>query len=81
MFHYPWILLSIVLVAWELQEDSQFSSVVPNLPEATNYASLWATKDAQQVKDSKIFWSLMEMKIHMAINRKPRLSLIMYANL
>lgn len=46
-FHYAWLLLSIVLVAWELPEDSQFPSVMPDLPEATKYALLWATKDAQ----------------------------------
>jgi len=45
-FYYAWLLLSIVLVAWELPEDIQFPSVVPDLLEATNYASLWVTKDA-----------------------------------
>jgi len=54
-FHYAWLLLSIVLVAWELLEDSQFPSVTSDLPEAVKYASLWATKDAQHIKDSKIF--------------------------
>jgi len=54
-FHYEWLLLSIVLVAWELPKDSQFTSVVPELPEALKYASLWVTKDAHHIKDSKIF--------------------------
>lgn len=47
MFHYTWLLLSVVLVAWELPEDSQFPSVARDLPEAVKYASLWATKDVQ----------------------------------
>ena len=47
MFHYAWFLLSIVLVVWELPEDSEFPSVAPDLPEVAKYASLWATKDAQ----------------------------------
>jgi len=45
-FHYAWLLLSIVLVAWELLEDSQFPSIALDLPEAAKYASLWVTKDA-----------------------------------
>ena len=54
-FHYTWLLLSIVLVGWELPEDSRIPSVVPDLPKVAKYASLWATKDAQCIKDSKIF--------------------------
>lgn len=80
-FHYAWILLSIVLVAWELLEEIQFPSVVPNLPKAAKYAFLWVTKDAQCIKDSTIFWILMEMKICMAINHKPQLSPTMFDKL
>ena len=80
-FHYVWLMLSIVLVAWELLEDSQFLSVEPDLPKAVKYALFWVTKDAQCIKDSKIFWILMVMNICMAINRKPRLSLTVFANL
>ena len=69
-----WLLLSIMLVAWELPEDSQFPSVALDLPEAVRYASLWATKDPQRIKDNNIFWILMEMNVRMAINRKPWLS-------
>jgi len=46
-FHYSWILLWIVLVAWELPEESQLPSVMQDLSEAMKYASLWVTKDAQ----------------------------------
>lgn len=59
-----------MLVAWELPEDSQFPSIVPDLPKATKYASLWVTKDPQQIKGNNIFWILMEMNVNMAINRK-----------
>ncbi len=45
-FHYVWLLLLIVLVAWELQEDNRFPLVAPKLPEAVKHTSLWATKDA-----------------------------------
>lgn len=45
-----------------------------NFPEAVKFALLWATKDAEQVRESKVFWVLMEMSINMAINCKPRLS-------
>jgi len=31
-------------------------------------------KDPQRVKDNKVFWILMEMSIHMAINYKSWLS-------
>ena len=74
-----WLLLSIVLVAWELPKDSQFPLVAPDLPEAAKYTSLWATKDAKRIKDSKIFWILMEMNICMTINHKPRLLPIMFS--
>ena len=81
MFHYAWLLLSIVLVAWELHEDKEFPSVALDLPMAVKYVAMWVTKDAQQIKESKIFWVLMEMNIQMGINRKPRLSPIVYASL
>lgn len=54
MFQYAWLVLSIVLVACALPEDSQFPLVVQDLLEATKFTSLWATKDAQRVKDSKV---------------------------
>jgi len=41
---------------------------------SSKFASLWATKDADRVKKRKVFWVLMEVSIHAAINRKPRLS-------
>lgn len=46
MFHYVWLLLSIVLVVWEILEDSQFPSVTPYLLEVSKYDLLWVTKDA-----------------------------------
>ena len=49
MFHYAWLLLSIVLIAWEFPKDIQFPSIT------AMYTSLWATKDAQRIKDNKIF--------------------------
>lgn len=73
-FHYAWLLLLIVLVAWELPQDTQFPSIVPELLEAMKYASLWATKDVQHIKDNKIFQIFMEINIYMAINHRPQLS-------
>lgn len=73
-FHYAWLLLSIVLVTWELPEDIQFTSVTLDLPEEGRYASLWAAKDVQCIKDRKIFWISMEINISMAINHKPSLA-------
>lgn len=81
MFHYVWLLLSIVLVAWELLEDGQFPSIALDLPEAMKNALLWETKEAQRIKDIKIYWILMEMNIHMAINHKLQLSSTVYTNL
>ncbi len=63
--------VSIVLVAWELPEDSWFSSIAQDLPEAAKYASLWETRDTQKIRESKIFWVLMEMNIRMGINSEP----------
>jgi len=76
-----WLLLSIVLAAWELSEDSQFPSVALDLPEARKYSLLWVNKDAQRTKDNNILWILMEMNIHMAINHKPQLLPTLFANL
>lgn len=41
------------------------------LLEATQFSSLWATKDATRVTKTKVFWVLMEVSLHMAINQKP----------
>lgn len=80
-FHYPWFLLSIVLVAWELPEDNQFPLVVLDLPEVAKFASLWVTKGVARVKDARIFWVLMEASIHTVINHKPRLSSTVFEQL
>lgn len=81
MFHYAWIMLSIVLVAWDSAEDSQLPSIALDLPKAAKYALLWETKDAQCIRQSNIFWVLMEMNIWMGINCKPRFFPIVYASL
>ena len=55
-FHYVWLLLLIVLVAWELLKDNQFPSITLDLLEdPVKYASWWVTKDAQRIKEIKIF--------------------------
>jgi len=73
-FHYAWLLLSIVLVARELPEDNQFSTINRDLSEAVKYASLWATKDSNRICNSKIFWVFMEINLKIGINRKLQLS-------
>jgi len=60
--------LSIILVAWELPEDSQFPPIVSDLLEVAKFASLRAIEDAERIKDSKIFWLLMEENICATIN-------------
>jgi len=62
-FHYAWLFLSILLVTWELPEDSQCPSIEQDLPEAAKYALLWATKDTKRIRETKIFWVLMEVSI------------------
>jgi len=44
-FHYAWFLLSIMLVAWDLLEDNWFPPMEAKFLEATQFASLWATKN------------------------------------
>lgn len=51
-------------------EDSQFPTVVRDLPEATKYALMWDTKDMCKIRDSKILWVFMEMNTRMGINCK-----------
>lgn len=70
MIHYAWLLLSIVLMAGELPEDSHFPIIDRDLPKAAKYALLWATKDAKRIHNSKILLVFMEMNLIMEINRK-----------
>jgi len=72
-FHYACLLLSILLVAWKFLEDNQFPLQAEDLPEATKFASLWTIKDLERIKESKIFWILMEMYLQVAITQRPRL--------
>lgn len=65
-------------MARELPEDSQFPIIDRDLLESTKYTSLWATKDAKRISDSKIFWVFMGMNLRMGINLKPRLSPTIY---
>lgn len=39
-FHYVWLFLSIVLVSWELPEDSQFPPLKTGFPEVAQFASI-----------------------------------------
>ena len=64
-----------------IAKDSQFPIIDKELPETAKYASLWATKDATRIRDSKIFWVLMEMNIRMWINHKSQLSATIYNSL
>ena len=68
-FHYTWLLLSIVLVAWRLPEDSQFPLHKDELPKAARFALLWARKDVARIKETNILWVLMEMDLQMVINQ------------
>ena len=80
-FQYAWLLLSIVLLAGEMLEDSQFPIIDRDLLEAVKYSSLWATKDVTRIRDIKIFWVFMEMNLRMGINRKSWLSPTIYNSL
>lgn len=63
--------MSIVLTTRELLEDSQFPIIDKDLLEAMKYASLWAAKDANRIRDGKIFLVFMEMNLRMGINCNP----------
>ena len=80
-FHYAWLLLSIVIVAVDLPEDSQYPITDRDFPEAVKYASLWSTKDASRIRENKIFWVFMKMNLRMGINHKLRLSPTVYNSL
>lgn len=54
-FHYVWLLLSIVLVAWELSRESQFRPLEKGLLKVAQFASLWDTKDVVRVMETKVF--------------------------
>lgn len=45
------------------------------------FTSLWATKDATRVTETKIFWVFMEASIYMDINQCPMLSPTLYEQL
>lgn len=72
-----WLLLSIMLVAWDLLEDSQFPPVDKGLLEVAQFSSLWATKDIVRVMETKVLWELMEV----AINQKLQLSPMVFEKL
>lgn len=80
-FHYAWLLLSIVLVAWELLKASQIPSLKEGLLEVAQFASLSSIKDVGRITKMKIFWVLMEMNLYMAINQHPRLSPTLFMHL
>lgn len=47
-FHDAWLLLLIILVAWQLSEDNQFPPLNETLIEAVKFALLWQTKDVDR---------------------------------
>lgn len=68
------LLLYIVLVTWGLLEDNQFPLLEEGFLEAVWFTSLWDTKDPICITETKIFWVLKEVRLHMAVNQWPRLS-------
>jgi len=46
----------------------QFPSIEDDLPKTARYTSLWATKDVKRIRETKVFWVLMEVSIQMWIN-------------
>lgn len=80
-FHYTWLLLSILLVEGEFPEDSQFPPLDQDLLVVVKYASLWAARDALRIRETKIFWILMEASIQMWTKKRSRLSPTVYDNL
>ena len=62
-------------------EDSQCPPHKEDLPDAARFTSLWSTKNPASIKESKIFWILLEMDLHMVINKRPRLSPILFMQL
>jgi len=80
-FHYAWLLLLIVLIAWRLLEDSQFPPLEEGFPEVAWFASLWSIKDVVWIIETKIFWTFMEMDIHMVLSQRPRLSPTLFTQL
>lgn len=57
-----------MLIALDLPRTVSFLLMDKDLSEATKFASLRATKAVAQVIETKDFWVLMEVSIHMAIN-------------
>lgn len=56
-FHYSWVLLSIMLISWDLPKDTEFPPVENNLAEAAMFASLWAKTDVAWIE----VWSMGEV--------------------
>lgn len=54
-FHYAWLLILIILVAWRLQEDIQLPLQGEELSEVANFTSLWVTKGMERITKSKVF--------------------------
>jgi len=75
------LLLTILLVAGDLLKGSQFPDIEKNLPEAVQYNTLRATKDATRIREIKVFWIFMEASIRTWITRRPRLSPTVYNSL
>jgi len=73
-FHYAWLLLLIMPVAWRMSEEIQFPRHDPDLCEAMKFTSLWEVKDPKWVMETKIFFFLFESELRMVINQQPWLS-------
>lgn len=58
--YYAWLLLTILLVVGELLKGNQFLDIEKNLPEAVQYNSLQAMKEATRIHEIKVFWIFME---------------------
>lgn len=80
-FYYPWLLLSILLVAGELPQGSHFPSIEDSLSEAVQYTFPWATKDAVRVSDIKIFLGLHGGDYPDTDLSQPQMSPTIYNNL
>jgi hypothetical protein len=44
-FHYSWLMILIIFVAWKMHEGDIFLDIEPSEPLATPFSTMWYTND------------------------------------
>jgi hypothetical protein len=74
-FHFIWLLILIVFIAWEMLEGATFPDIEPFEPLAAKFSTLWYSNDMNKQWKSNAIFHTYYTQLKTAIQSEPRITL------